>query len=116
MGRSRALNIEIGELDRLADGMAMKNEDDLVDRGHWFDDILKTLNWWWRVSDVLLGSTEGSVDSDGCFVPDPAFAHHREALVALLNDTLAAFVPAWQERTGTFLPIGWKRERLHVSY
>jgi len=93
MERQRELNLEIGELDRIADGVAVEDDSILACKGFWFDGFLENLSWWKTVSEILLGSK----DVDHKFFPEPAFAHHQEALLKLVNDTLAAFAPAWQE-------------------
>jgi hypothetical protein len=94
MANERAINLEISELNRIADGLEMEDDSILVDRSYWFDHILESLNWWWLVSDTVLCSKWESGDK---LCPEPAFANHREALLKLLDDTLTAFVPALQE-------------------
>lgn len=86
--------LDVNQLDEFADG---EISDDLRyglgERGWWFDDFLAILNWWRSVSEVLLGSTEAGDD----LRPEPAFSHHRQALVKLMGDVMEAFVPAIQE-------------------
>ncbi len=84
------LKLELDQLDRIADGMATKEDEEcFVDDG--VDGVLPALDWWRHASESLLDHPERK------FIPEPTFAHHREAILKLLNDALAAIVPAWQE-------------------
>jgi hypothetical protein len=83
MDRKRELNMEIVNLDMIADGIDDSDSvrEILVVRDHWFDGFLASLNWWRQVSDMLL------VERDYKFRPEDEapdgdyaeFAHHREA-------------------------------------
>jgi hypothetical protein len=107
MDRKRELNMEVVELDMIADGIDELPDDSiLVVRDHWFDGFLASLNWWRQVSDMLLVSGDYKFGLRGPeFAQEPVFAHHREALLKLLDDTFAAFAPAWQE--GCYFSADW---------
>jgi hypothetical protein len=88
------LSFEVEELDRIADGVA--TEDDLSEIScdeEWFDDILKSVDWWRHAAEALLSNDRKYYDS-----PNPAFAQQREEILRLLSDVLLAYVPAQQEQ------------------
>jgi hypothetical protein len=105
MEREQALSVEIDELDRIADGIELEDDSILVVKEYWFDSFLTSLKWWLWVSNALLEST--NVDPSD-FQPKPAFAHHREAILKLMNDIFTSYVPAHQE--GYLFSSDWMKK------
>jgi hypothetical protein len=91
--RKPAFDLEVEELDRIADGLELEEESVLICREGWFDTFLDSLSWWRIVAEGLL-SSDRTIHT---LFPEPAFAEDREALLKLHHEVLVAFGPAWQE-------------------